>query len=133
MKEEANHNPYASLDKLFHEPNRLSILSALGGAIDGLTFNELKARCELTDGNLSRHLKTLEDAGAVRVKKSRMGRRVKTSVVLSDLGRERFVAYLKALEEVLMRASKSIAAEEKAANFRALWESQFGMGLFDID
>lgn len=129
-----NDSPFNSIDRIFHEPSRLAIISALGGAIDGLSFNDLRDRCGLTDGNLSRHLKTLEDAGAIRVKKSSLeSGRTKTSVVLSDLGRERFVEYLKTLELVLMRASKSLAAEEKAAEFRTLWESQFGIGIFDID
>jgi DNA-binding transcriptional ArsR family regulator len=126
-------NPYAALNKIFHEPNRLSIMSALGGAIDGLTFGELKEQCSLTDGNLSRHLKTLEEAGAIRVKKSSVGRRQRTSVVLSDYGREKFIEYLKALEEVLIKASNSVVAEERAASFRSLWESQFGTGIFDME
>jgi DNA-binding transcriptional ArsR family regulator len=128
-----NDLPYAALDKLFHEPNRLAILSALGGAIDGLTFNEIKEKCGLTDGNLSRHLKTLEDAGAIRIKKSRLGKRSSTRAVLSELGSERFIVYLKALEEVLVKASRSVVAEEKAAAFRSLWESQFGAEIFDMD
>ena len=126
-------NPYVGLDKLFHEPNRLSILSALGGAIDGMTFSEIKQQCSLTDGNLSRHLKTLEDAGAIRITKSRLGKRSSTRAVLSALGRERFIVYLKTLEEVLVHASRSMVAEEKAATFRSLWESQFGSEIFDMD
>ena len=132
MKMEPDNNPYAALEKVFHEPNRLAIISSLGGAIDGLTFNELKTQCNLTDGNLSRHLKTLEDHEVIRVKRSTRGTRSKTSVVLSDAGRERFVAYLQALEAVLMVASQSVVAEEQAASFRALWESQFGTEIFDM-
>lgn len=125
-------NPYASLDKLFHEPNRLAIVSSLGGAIDGLTFNELKEQCDLTDGNLSRHLKALEEAGVVRIKKYSAGKRSRTSVVLSDPGREQFMTYLRALEAVLMKAAQSVVAEEKAASFRHLWEGQFGAEIFDM-
>ena len=131
MKNEMN--PYAALNKLFHEPSRLAIITALGGAIDGLTFGELKDHCDLTDGNLSRHLKALEEGRMVRVKKSSAGKRTRTSVVLSDYGRESFMEYLRALEQVLVTASKSMVAEEKAADFRVLWKSQFGTGIFDMD
>ena len=73
-------NLCASLEKLFHEPNRLAIVSALCGADnDGLSFKSLKEDCSLTDGNLSRHLKTLEEAGAVRIEKSFVGSRPRTS------------------------------------------------------
>ena len=126
-------NPYTALNKLFHEPSRLAIITALGGAIDGLTFGELKDHCSLTDGNLSRHLKALEDGRMIRVKKSSAGKRTRTSVVLSDFGRQSFMEYLAALEEVLATASKSMAAEAKAADFRVLWKSQFGTGIFDMD
>ena len=127
------HNPYAGLSRIFHEPNRLAIVSALGGAIDGLSFNELKDACALTDGNLSRHLKTLEASGVIRVKKSSSRKKTCTRVVLADHGREKFIEYLEALEAVLVKASESVAAEEKAENFRELWKSQFGTGIFDMD
>ena len=55
-------NPYAHLERIFHEPGRLTIMSDLLGAPKGLTFTELKKNSNLTDGNLSRHLKVLEEA-----------------------------------------------------------------------
>ncbi len=69
----------------------------------------------------------------VKVKKSSVGRRTRTSVVLSDLGREKFIRYLDALEKVLVTASRSMAAEQKAASFRDLWKSQFGTGIFEME
>jgi len=125
-------NPYASLNRIFHEPNRLAIMSALGGAPQGLTFNELKDQCTLTDGNLSRHLRTLEEAGAVHVRKNFVGSRPRTTVRLSDLGKEGFVEYLKALEEVLLKASESVVSDERALNLRSLWENHFGTGILDL-
>ena len=56
---------YASLKRAFHEPNRLAILSQLSGVSEGVIFNDLRDQCGLTDGNLSRHLKVLEEEGAV--------------------------------------------------------------------
>jgi DNA-binding transcriptional ArsR family regulator len=54
---------YEGLDRIFHEKARLGIVSSLAGHSEGLAFSELKALCGLTDGNLSRHLQVLEEAG----------------------------------------------------------------------
>jgi DNA-binding MarR family transcriptional regulator len=101
-------NPYASLSRIFHEPNRLAILSALCNAPEGLTFNDLKEECELTDGNLSRHLKSLQQARIIRIKKSFVRSKPQTTVYLTDRGREEFVRYLQALEQVLFKAAESV-------------------------
>src|SRR5262245_56035718 len=115
-------NPDTALKTLFHEPNRLAIMSALSHAIDGLAFNDLKAECELTDGNLSRHLKALEEAGAIRIEKTFVEAKPRTTVFLSDAGRKSFIEYLQALEEVLQKAAESVAAvEKKAAPRRLPW------------
>jgi DNA-binding transcriptional ArsR family regulator len=115
-------NPYAALKTLFHEPNRLAMMSALSQAIDGLTFNDLKRECDLTDGNLSRHLKTLEEAEAIRIEKTFVDAKPRTTVFLSDAGRKSFIEYLQALEEVLQKAARSVAAvEKKSASRRLLW------------
>ena len=105
-------NPYPHLERIFHEPGRLTIMSNLLGAPDGLTFSELKKLCDLTDGNLSRHLKALEKAKAITIKKRFVKNRPQTKVVLSDRGREDFMAYLQALEAVLMDAAEKAGARE---------------------
>ncbi|MFQ5753139.1 MAG: transcriptional regulator, partial [bacterium] len=64
-----NDNIYAGLKRTFHEPSRLAIISVLCREVDGITFNELKEECELTFGNLSSHLKTLQEAGIIAIKK----------------------------------------------------------------
>ena len=101
-------NPYNELKRVFHEPSRLAIMSALCAAASGLSFNELKAACDLTDGNQSRHLKTLESAGMVTIKKGFIGVKPRTTVFLSDQGRESFLEYLSALEIVLQRAADAV-------------------------
>lgn len=108
-KTTAKPNPYAELERIFHEPGRLAIMSALGGAPAGLVFTNLKEECRLTDGNLNRHLKVLQDAGAVRVEKEFVGLKPRTTVFLSDQGRESFRRYLEALEAVLRQAEKKLA------------------------
>ncbi len=105
--------PFGGLNRLFHEPSRLAIISALCSEVNGLTFNQLKQECNLTDGNLSRHLKTLEEAGVIEIQKYFAGTRPQTRVVLTDSGRERFVDYLKALEEVLKTAAEALTSGKK--------------------
>lgn len=108
----AKDNPYPRLERIFHEPGRLTIMSNLLGAPHGLTFSELKEACDLTDGNLSRHLKALEKAKAITIKKSFVKNRPQTKVALSDQGREDFMAYLQALEAVLLDAASKVSPQE---------------------
>jgi DNA-binding transcriptional ArsR family regulator len=105
--------PYDALERIFHEPNRLAILSALCAADKGLTFGELKLTCELTDGNLNRHLKALSESGVVRVRKRFVDSKPRTTVYLTRMGLTRFSQYLDALREVLEQASASLGAEPR--------------------
>ena len=107
-------NPYEALDRVFHEPSRLAVLSSLVGAGGTATFGDLKDACDLTDGNLSRHLKTLEEAGVIRIDKRFVNNRPRTTVRISKRGRTRFLQYLAALEEVLAAAAAKISALEGA-------------------
>ena len=113
MKEDSI-NVYEALERIFHEPNRLAIMSALCGSREGLTFTELKTACRLTDGNLNRHLKALEEAGAVRIAKAFVEAKPRTTIRLSDVGLTRFNQYLAALEEVLKKAQESLPAAKRA-------------------
>ena len=103
-------NPYSALKGIFHEPNRLAIISALSSASDGLTFREIKEQCALTDGNLSRHLKALEEAEVVEIKKQFIGAKPQTKAYLTEYGRESFIEYLKVLEDVLQKAADAVAS-----------------------
>ncbi|MCX7865400.1 MAG: transcriptional regulator [Novosphingobium sp.] len=98
---------FAGLDRLFHERARLGIVTCLAGNPDGLAFSELKRLCGLTDGNLSRHLAALDEAGYVVISKKQAGRRLKTTCRLTPLGRERFIAYLEALESALREGTRA--------------------------
>lgn len=95
---------YDGLDRVLHEKARLGILASLVAHRDGLKFGELRALCQLTDGNLSRHLDTLNEAGLVEIWKGFEGRRPQTVVRLTTDGRKRFVAYLEELERVIKDA-----------------------------
>lgn len=102
-----------ALERLFHEPNRLAIISSLVGSVDGLAFQELKKACKLTDGNLSRHLQTLENSGIVIITKGFVGKRPRTTVTLSTEGKRRFLQYIEALEAVLQQAASKLKPEHK--------------------
>ena len=106
-------NPCEALEKLFHEPNRLSIMSAVCAADKGLSFSELKEECGLTDGNLNRHLKVLREAKVVTIKKAFVDDKPKTTVKISATGLDRFNEYLSALSEVLAAAKQALPAEKR--------------------
>ncbi|MFC1452237.1 transcriptional regulator [Verrucomicrobiota bacterium] len=106
-------SPYEALEKIFHEPNRLAIMSALCAADKGLSFSELKEECSLTDGNLNRHLKVLREAGAVTVAKAFVDEKPRTTVSISRAGLDRFNEYLAALSEVLDAAKQALPAERR--------------------
>lgn len=99
--------PFAfhGLDRIFHEKARLGIVSSLIGHSDGLAFSDLKSLCGLTDGNLSRHLQVLEEAGYIEIEKGFDGKRPCTRCNLSGSGRTRFAEYLETLEQVLRKAA----------------------------
>jgi DNA-binding MarR family transcriptional regulator len=95
---------YQGLDRVMHERARLSVLTSLLGHPKGLTFGALKQLCDLTDGNLSRHLEVLESARLVGVTKSLEHNRPQTLCRITSAGRKRFLAYLAVLEQVLLDA-----------------------------
>ena len=64
-------------------------------------FNELKAVLEATQGNLSVHLRKLEEAGYVALEKGYLGRRPQTRVRLTSAGRAAFAGYLEAMTRIL--------------------------------
>lgn len=111
--EKETSNPYLALERLFHEPIRLAIMTQLLSTPEGVPFTELRDHCESTDGNLSRHLKLLEEAEAVRIEKSFVANKPRTTIFLTDNGRERFLEYLEALEAVLKDASTRLGAEKQ--------------------
>ena len=103
---------YEGLERVIHEKARLSILASLATHPSGLLFNDLKALCALTDGNLSRQLQVLQEAGFVEVWKGFKNKRPQTLCRLTADGRKRFVEYINTLENVVSDAMS--AAEEGA-------------------
>jgi DNA-binding MarR family transcriptional regulator len=103
---------YDGLDRVIHEKARLGVLTSLIAHPEGLAFADLKQLCRLTDGNLSRHLQVLQDAGLVKISKGYEGNRPHTSCRLTAAGRRRFLNYLAVLEQVVRDAAEAAVDEE---------------------
>jgi predicted ArsR family transcriptional regulator len=82
-------------------------MTTIIGSPDGMNFIELKELCDLTDGNLNRHLKVLVDTGVLSVKKTGQGRNTNSLYRLTAKGRRAFQRYLSALETILNAAKNS--------------------------
>jgi DNA-binding transcriptional ArsR family regulator len=115
-KIEANHAPfsYDGLDRVIHEKARLGLMTSLMTHPKGLAFADLKQLCGLTDGNLSRHLQVLQEAGLVEVIKGYEGNRPHTTCRLTKTGRRRFLDYLAVLERLVRDAAKAAGRETPA-------------------
>ena len=92
-----------ALDLLIHGRTRLAIISSLA-VNPTLTFNELKALTETTDGNLSVHARKLEEAGYVSCTKGFEGRLPKSEFRLTDAGRRALQQYLNHMEAIIKHA-----------------------------
>jgi len=102
---------YVGLDRLIHEHARLSVLTALMTNGAGLAFNDLKRMCNLTDGNLSRHLQVLEEAGLITIFKGIEGNRSLTLCRITTDGRKKYIEYLSVLEQVVTDAADAIQVD----------------------
>jgi DNA-binding transcriptional ArsR family regulator len=100
---------YDGLERIIHERARLSILTSLASHPKGLLFNDLKSLCSLTDGNLSRHMTMLAEAGLVEIEKGEKNNRPTTRCRITEGGRTRFLSYLSVLEHVLADAHRIAA------------------------
>ena len=88
------------IDEVIHGRLRLGVMAYLANA-EVADFNELKAVLEVTQGNLSVQLRKLEDAGYVAIEKGFLGRKPRTRVRITPIGRKAFGAYLEALNKVI--------------------------------
>ncbi len=90
----------AEIDKIIHEPARLMIMSYLY-VVEGADFIFLKNQTGMTWGNLSSHITKLEDAGYVNVKKEFVGKKTRTLLSLTDVGRNAFRDYRQKMDDFL--------------------------------
>lgn len=98
-----NTKPFLQLDRVIHEKGRLPIVSLLAASPE-LSFTDLRDALKMTDGNLSMHIKTLQEAGFVSVTKSFHQRRPLTTCALTPAGRKAFANYIDLLEEIVRQA-----------------------------
>jgi len=98
---------YDGLDRVIHERARLSVLTSLVAHPKGLAFGDLKQMCALTDGNLSRHLQVLEEASLIAIVKGYDHNRPQTVCRITAQGRQRYLDYLKVLEQVVRDAARA--------------------------
>lgn len=101
---------YEGLDRVIHEKARLSVLTSLVANPKGLVFGDLKQMCALTDGNLSRHLQVLEEAKLIEIEKGYDHNRPQTICRITVQGRQRYLDYLKVLEQVVRDAARAAKA-----------------------
>jgi DNA-binding MarR family transcriptional regulator len=92
--------PIADLDRVVHSPARLMILAYLA-AVDSADFIFLMNQVELTRGNLSSHLNTLEEAGYVDIQKEFVDKVPRTLIRLTDKGREAIQTYREQMRTVI--------------------------------
>ena len=112
---EAGRFAYEGIERVLHEKARLSIMTSLVTHPAGLVFNDLKDLCSLTDGNLSRHLQVLHEAGFVEIWKGFHQNRPQTLCRITHEGRRRFLEYINVLETVVQDALQAARTEPAGA------------------
>lgn len=98
-----NPEPFLQIDRVIHEKGRLPIMSLLAAAPE-LSFTEIRDTLKMTDGNLSVHIKTLQEAGFISVTKSYQKQRPLTTCALTPAGRAAFTNYIDLLEQIVRQA-----------------------------
>jgi len=97
-----SHHPVNGLDDVVHQRVRLGILAVLAESTRA-DFTFLRDTLDVTDGNLARHLQTLEGAGFVEIEKRFERRRPRTWVRATAAGRDAFAKEIAALEALIRR------------------------------
>jgi DNA-binding MarR family transcriptional regulator len=97
-----NPESFLQLDRVIHEKGRLAIMSMLA-ASPQLSFTELRDALNMTDGNLTTHIRTLQEAGYVSVTKSFRDNRPLTTCALTAAGKKAFTNYINLLENIIQQ------------------------------
>jgi DNA-binding MarR family transcriptional regulator len=95
-----NPEPFLQLDRVIHEKGRLVIMSMLAASPE-LSFTELRDALDMTDGNLTTHIRALQETGYISVAKSYQNRRPLTTCSLTAAGRKAFTDYINLLEQIV--------------------------------
>jgi DNA-binding MarR family transcriptional regulator len=100
-----NPEPFLQLDRVIHEKGRMAIMSMLAASPE-MSFTDIRNTLNMTDGNLSMHLRTLQEAGYVGVTKSFQERRPLTTCSLTAQGRAAFSNYINLLERIVKQTKQ---------------------------
>ncbi len=101
-----NPEPFLQLDRVIHEKGRLAIMSLLA-ASPQLSFTEMRDTLSMTDGNLTAHMRTLQEAGYASVTKEFQGGRPLTTYSLTAQGRKAFATYINLLEQIVQQTKST--------------------------
>jgi DNA-binding MarR family transcriptional regulator len=97
-----NPETFLQIDRVIHEKGRLAIMSMLAASPE-LSFTEMRDALAMTDGNLTTHIRTLQEAGYVSVTKSFQNNRPLTTCSLTPVGKEAFANYINLLEQIIQQ------------------------------
>jgi len=97
-----NPEAFLQLDRVIHEKGRLALMSMLAASPE-LSFTEMRDTLKMTDGNLTTHIRTLQEAGYVSITKSFQNNRTLTTCSLTAAGKKAFTSYINLLEEIIQQ------------------------------
>ena len=97
-----NPEPFLQLDRVIHGKGRLAFMSMLAASPE-LSFTELRDALGMTDGNLTTHIRTLQEAGYLSVTKSFHNNRPLTTCALTAPGKRAFTHYINLLERIIQQ------------------------------
>lgn len=100
-----NPEPFLQLDRVIHEKGRLAIMSLLA-ASPQLSFTEMRDTLSMTDGNITAHIRTLQESGYVSVTKAFQGGRPLTTYSLTAGGKKAFANYIDLLEQIVQQTKQ---------------------------
>lgn len=95
-----NPEPFLQIDRVIHEKGRMGIMSLLAASPE-LSFTEMRETLEMTDGNLTSHIRTLQEAGYVSIAKTYQNNRPLTTCSLTAPGRKAFATYIDLLDQIV--------------------------------
>ena len=97
-----NPEPFLQIDRVIHEKGRLAIMSMLAASPE-LSFTEMRDALAMTDGNLTTHIRSLQEAGYVSITKSFQNNRPLTTCSLTPSGKKAFANYINLLEQIIQQ------------------------------
>lgn len=97
-----NPEPFLQIDRVIHKKGRLAIMSMLAASAE-LSFTELRDTLGMTDGNVTTHIRTLQEAGYLSVTKSFQNNRPLTTCAMTPTGRKAFSHYINLLERIIQQ------------------------------